>query len=461
MSLAGPLQQWLQNAKAEFDIVGHVPGASLLEVAEQLAIAPDAIIRVVPLQDSHGHLAALVPTNYLLDFEALQAVTARELDVMPAAVAHSHFAGCSGDSRPALANAFGWKLICDEAVFRPDRVYCDSGDGESLLVFTRTEFRRLLGAVQVVHIALPPDSLKGAVSDMAQQDVITHFLPLRLKQRVEETFDLPAMPELANDIMKLRVNSNASARDLAAIVMRDPSLSAQIMSWANSPYYGFSGRIASLEMAIMRVLGYEMVLNLSLGIVIGRSLSVPREGPLGLKAFWQHSVLCAVLAERLCQRIPAKFRPARGMVYLGGLLHNFGHLLLGHVFPPQFFLLNRFVAANPPVQIEAIERHVLGVTHEEIGAWLMQAWHMPDELITVVRWHHQEEFASPYAAYSNLVLLANRYLKRLGIGDSASSHVPAAVLAALHLEAAECEQEFELLCENRSELESMARALAA
>ncbi len=461
MSLAAPFQQWLQNAKAEYELVAHKRGCSLLEVAEQLGIAPDAIVRVVPLQDGQGRLAALVPTNYLLDFEAVQAVTAREFDVMTASAALAHFAGCSGDSRPALANAFGWKLICDEAVFRPDRIYCDSGDGESLLVFSRTEFRRLLASVQVAHIALPPESLKGAISDMAQQDVVTHFLPLRLKQRVEETFDLPAMPELANDIMKLRVNANASARDLAAIVMRDPSLAAQVMSWANSPYYGFSGRIPSLEMAIMRVLGYEMVLNLSLGIVIGRSLNVPREGPLGLKAYWQHSVLCAVLAERLCQRMPAKFRPARGMVYLGGLLHNFGHLLLGHVFPPQFFLVNRFVAANPTVQIDAIERHVLGVTHEEIGAWLMQAWHMPDELITVVRWHHQEEFASPYAVYSNLVLLANRYLKRLGIGDSASAHVPAAVLAALHLDAADCESEFALLCENRAELENMARALAA
>lgn len=461
MDLPSRLQQWLDNANAQFELLPHGVGRSLGELAAELAIPIDAIIRAVPLSDSQGRLAALVPANYLLDFEALQTLTMRELDVIASADAQVHFAGCSADNRPALVNVFGWKAICDEAVFSHDRIYCESGSGDSLLGFSRAEFRRLLGEVTCGRIALPPEALKGAVSEMAQEEVVTHFMPMRLKQRVEETFDLPAMPEMADDILKLRVDPHASARDLANIVNRDPSLAAQIMSWANSPYYGFSGRIPSLEMAIMRVLGFEMVLNLSLGIVIGRSLKVPREGPLGLKAFWGHAIMCATLAERLCQRIPAKYRPQRGMVYLAGLLHNFGHLLLGHVFPPQFFLVNRYVAANPVVQIDAIERHVLGVSHEEIGAWLMQAWHMPDELITAVRWHHQEEFSSPYAVYSNLVLVANRLLKRLNIGDAGSSHLPLAVVTSLHLNSEDVEGEFEQLREKRSELESLAQRLAA
>lgn len=461
MDLPSRLQQWLDNANAQFEVLPHAVGHDFAELAHALGIPVDAIIRVVPLSDSQGRLAALVPANFLLDFDALQALTLRELDVLAAAEAQHHFAGCAGQCRPALVNVFGWKAVCDEAVFVHDRVYCESGSGDSLLGFSRAEFRRLLGETGCGHIALPPDALKGAVSEMAQQEVVTHFMPMRLKQRVQETFDLPAMPEMATDIMKLRVDPHASARDLAAIVNRDPSLAAQIMSWANSPYYGFSGRIPSLEMAIMRVLGFEMVLNLSLGIVIGRSLKVPREGPLGLKAFWTHSILCAVLSERLCQRMPAKFRPQRGMVYLSGLLHNFGHLLLGHVFPPQFFLVNRYVAANPTVQVDAIERHVLGVSHEEIGAWLMQAWHMPDELITAVRWHHQEEFSSPHAVYSNLVLIANRLLKRMNIGDSSSHHLPEAVMTALHLNGDEVESEFEQLRSNRGELEALAQKLAA
>jgi HD-like signal output (HDOD) protein/prolyl-tRNA editing enzyme YbaK/EbsC (Cys-tRNA(Pro) deacylase) len=461
MELPSRLQQWLDNANAQFELLPHSIGYSFAEVANELGIPLEALIRVVPLSDSQGRLAALVPANYLLDFEALQGLTMRELDVLSGADALHHFPGCVSNCLPALVNVFAWKAICDEAIFSQERVFCESGSGDSLLVFSRTEFRRLLGEVSCGHIALPPDALKGAVSEMAQEELVTHFMPMRLKQRVQETFDLPAMPEMANDIMKLRVDPHASARDLANIVNRDPSLAAQIMSWANSPYYGFSGRIPSLEMAIMRVLGFEMVLNLSLGIVVGRSLKVPREGPLGLKAFWTHSILCAVLAERLCQRMPAKYRPQRGMVYLSGLLHNFGHLLLGHVFPPQFFLVNRYVAANPSVQVDAIERHVLGVSHEEIGAWLMQAWHMPEELITAVRWHHQEEFSSPFAVYSNLVLISNRVLKRMNIGDASSSHLPTAVMTSLHLNNEEVEGEYEQLRDNRAELEALAQKLAA
>lgn len=461
MDMPSRLQQWLENANAQFELLPHAPGRSFAEMAADLGLPIEAIIRTVPLSDSQGRLAALVPANYLLDFEALQSLTMRELDVLSSADAQHHFAGCALDARPALVNVFGWRVVCDENVFNHDRIYCESGSGNSLLGFSRAEFRRLLGEVNCGNIGLPPDSLKGAVSEMAQEEVVTHFMPMRLKQRVQETFDLPAMPEMATDIMKLRVDPHASARDLANLVNRDPSLAAQVMSWANSPYYGFSGRIPSLEMAIMRVLGFEMVLNLALGIVVGRALKVPRDGPLGLRAFWTHSIMCAVLAERLCQRMPAKYRPQRGMVYLSGLLHNFGHLLLGHVFPPQFFLVNRYVAANPAVQVDAIERHVLGVSHEEIGAWLMQAWHMPEELITAVRWHHQEEFSSPYAVYSNLVLISNRLLKRLNIGDAATSHLPGAVMASLHLNGEELESEFEQLRSNRDELEALAQKLAA
>lgn len=91
----------------------------------------------------------------------------------------------------------------------------------------------------------------------------------------------------------------------------------------------------------------------------------------------------------------------------------------------------------------------------------MQAWHMPDELITAVRWHHQEEFSSPYAVYSNLVLISNRLLKRLNIGDAGSSHLPTAVMTALHLNSEDVEGEFEQLRNNRDELESLALKLAA
>src|SRR3990167_3811516 len=74
MEMPSRLQQWLDNANAQFELVPHTVGRSFAELASELAIPPEAIVRVVPLSDSQGRLAALVPANYLLDFEALQAL---------------------------------------------------------------------------------------------------------------------------------------------------------------------------------------------------------------------------------------------------------------------------------------------------------------------------------------------------------------------------------------------------
>ncbi len=298
-------------------------------------------------------------------------------------------------------------------------------------------------------------------NDKQAQKLDNSFTPIRLKQLVDETFDLPAMPEISKDIMKLRVDPSADAGKLAAIVSRDPSLAAQVVSWASSPYYGYQGTIDSVETAIARVLGFELVMNLALGISIGKSLKVPTEGPLGLRAFWRQAIYCANLSEKLCMSVPKEQRPKRGLIYLSGLLHNFGYLLLGHVFPPQFKLINRTVEINSHIPVELIEYYFMGVSHEQVGAWLMKNWNMPDELLVSVLHHHKEEFLEEHAIYSNIVFVANRLLKRLGIGDVTESSLPPSTLALLSLSKDDVEKALQEIELDSESLDIMANQLVA
>src|SRR5690606_24755139 len=108
------------------------------------------------------------------------------------------------------------------------------------------------------------------------------------------------------------------------------------------------------------------------------------------------SSLCA----ELVRQIPTRLRPNQGLAYLCGLLHNFGYLVLGHVFPPQFTLVNRHIEANPHVNRMYVERHLLGLTREQISACLLQQWRMPDELIAAVRQQHNPFYEGEHAEYS-------------------------------------------------------------
>ncbi len=97
--------------------------------------------------------------------------------------------------------------------------------------------------------------------------------------------------------------------------------------------------------------------------------------------------------------MPRAQRPEAGLTYLAGLLHNFGYLLLAHVFPPHFSLICRHLEVNPHLCHSYVEQHLLGISREQIGAWLMRYWDMPDELSTALRFQHDPTYDGQYAEY--------------------------------------------------------------
>jgi len=263
-----------------------------------------------------------------------------------------------------------------------------------------------------------------------------------VKRRIQEVYELPAIPDMASRILHLASDPDVNVKSVVEVVELDPSLAAQIVRYARSPFFGYRGKIDSVQDAIARVLGFDMAMNIALGIASGKSFTIPADGPLGLKEFWRHSVYTAALTQALGNAMPRKLRPRPGMAYLSGLLHNIGFLLLGHLFKPEFLWLNKLVAANPDTPIADLEaqilgmghaRQMLGMGHAQIGTWLMQAWNMPEEVIAAVGEHHREDYDGDHAVFAHLVLIAGRLLKRHGIGDADSTKLPAEILESLYL----------------------------
>ena len=108
-----------------------------------------------------------------------------------------------------------------------------------------------------------------------------------------------------------------------------------------------------------------------------------------------------------------------------------------------------------------LEKHVLGVTHDQIGAWLMEAWGLPMELVIAVRHHHDEDYWEQHATYSQLVLVANRALAMHGLGEADKPGIPAFSLEMLGLDELQVIDITNKLFENINDLEDLARRLAA
>ncbi len=463
MPVAKSIIELLKCSGIEYQIIKLPVAMDSQRAAQYLGEDSGNFIRIVGFKEGADVLVVAVPYPYMIDTKVLSDLIDDDCYVLANEQLASYYKGCSGNSYPPIPGAFNVHLIVDNSLLDLPEVILESGDPEVLIKLDKINANLLFQESESLCFGVSPNILYARKSKGETGDnlVDASFTPMRLKQRIDETFDLPAMPEIAQDIMRLRVDPGADATRLAKIVRRDPSLATQVISWASSPYYGYQGKVDSVETAIARVLGFELVMNLALGITIGKCLKVPMDGPLGVREFWKQAIYSACLAEKLCRAMPINQRPERGLIYLSGLLHNFGHLLLGHIFPPQFRLVNNAVEVNPQIAIEDIEYYILGVTHEEMGAWLMKNWHMPEELIVAVHRHHQEEFWSKNAVYSNIVLVTNRMLKRLNIGDSLVTDLPKSTLDLLSLKESDVEAAFEDIQSEAEALDIMAKQLVA
>ncbi|WP_455202925.1 HDOD domain-containing protein [Kaarinaea lacus] len=426
-------------------------------------IPPLNIAKAIILKDIRGMVMAVLPGPNDLDVEALNRQLHRNLRHAEEQDYLSIFADCEAGVLPPLGEAYGFETIIDDSLLDKDLIYFVSGNSKELIRISGHDFQLLHSNAwygnTFSHI-VADQTATDKLNQVAQRTVTAPPKP-KVKQQIQKITNLPPMPNMAQKIIQLNTNPYAHAEDLAKLIEKDPSLSAQIIRYAQSPFYGYQGTIASVRQAISRVLGYDLVMNIALGIAATRPFKASAKGPFGLQAYWRHATYAAALSQSLCNSIPRKQRPRPGTSYLCGLLHNFGFLLLGYLFPKEFAQLNAAISEAPDTDVLELEMRILGTTHAEIGSWLMQAWNMPQEITVAIQEHHNPDYQGPHAEYARLVYAANILLKRHNIGDASDEELPDNILKSMGLTEAQALSVLEKTIQGSEDLDNMARQLAA
>lgn len=424
------------------------PPAVILQLLEKLGVActvrhehaglpAERRVQAALLDDAVGALLVLFPRDQLLDLNRLAELTGRKLAAVKPERLERMLAKHSLGLLPGLPPLTSSPCLYDERLLRVDSLLIESGAPGVLLEIASDSYKNiLLAKASAARFGEPVASIKLNLDrpddDRAEiTQAVQAFTARRIQQRLEETIEIPPLPETAQKIIKLRVDPDATVDDITGVVETDPALAAQVVSWAASPYYAAPGKIRSVEDAIVRVLGFDLVINLALGLALGKTLSLPKDHPQQTTPYWQQAIYSAAVIEGLTRAMPRAQRPEAGLTYLAGLLHNFGYLVLAHVFPPHFSLICRHLEVNPHLPAGYIEQHLLGISREQIGAWLMRFWDMPEELATALRFQHDPDYDGAHSAYPNLVCLAVSLLRNRGIGSGPQSEIPDALFERL------------------------------
>lgn len=416
------------------------------------------LVKSLVLQDAQGRLQVLLPADHMLDLAAIKSQFGRNLEPLSRLELTQLLQQHDLQAVPAIPEWQGLATLVDVSLLHHPTLWLDTGSQEQLLELQLKDFRSIIKSAGIGELAVPAPQLPDS-AEMDREQILyslRNFTELRIKQRLEETLELPPMPETAQRIIKLRADSDSDISDLSNIVELDPSLAAQVVSWASSPYYSAPGKIKSVHDAIVRVLGFDMVLNLALGLALGKSLNNGVLTPRHLHTYWRNAVCTAAAVEGLVTSIAREHRPGFGMAYLSGLLSNFGYLVLADVFPPYFNNISRHLEANPHLPASSVEQHLLGVSSCQIAAWLMEVWHMPQEVIQALRHQNNPYYQGPHAAYAKLVYVARQLLANKGFANGVYRELPDSVFADLHLDPNTAHITIENLLESADDLKSIA-----
>lgn len=412
MALAARLERFLNRKgiayrEVEIDQVLNYDAAVMASGQPQ-----DEFIRATPLIDINGVLMAVHGYNTSLDMDLVHKLTGRRLQPLTARQSARLFADCDPGFQPPVGAAYDIPVLVDQDVLGYPRTLMCCGADNTLLELDRTSLARALADATPGHLVIRGEN-------NGERDALTLE---EVADKLQKLYRLPPMPALALRILRLTSNTEATARELAELIEFDPSLTAQIMRYARSALFNYPGQINSVQEAVTRVLGFDRVAHIALGIASVRAFEVPRQGMLGMDQFWRHSLYCAFL----CQRMAPRCNVDKGLAYLCGLLHNFGLLLIGHLFPQEFNELNTLREANPEASMHSLEQQVFGaddnqqmlaVGHGAIGGILHRLWELPDPVVKAAGMHQQQGYQGEHESYVLMVQLANGLLKEKGIGD--------------------------------------------
>ena len=414
--------------------------------------------------DNNSKLIVITRSNTLLDLNQINHLFNAEYKPFSDSDLKRFMHECGVDAIPALPGLNGLPSVVDKGLLKYKSVFLEVNTGNQYLQLTQNNFRQLLREAKVANIVAPLAKLEATTNPKDDIKAIKHsvnlFTERRVRNRLEEVLEFPPLPVTAERIIKLRVNAHADISDLTDIIELDASLSAQMVSWASSPYYSAPGAIKSVHDAIVRVLGFDMVLNLALGLSLGKTLKMPRNGPHGCLPYWQQSVYTAAATEAIVACIPKESRPSFGTAYLSGLLNNFGYLIISEIFTSQFESICRHIDSNPQASVQAVEQHIIGVDRNQLASWLMEYWHMPESVCNALRHQNNPHYQGNDWEYALILYLSNKLLQEYGLKmGSCSAPISDDVFNRLNITKETATEVINQLMESSEELDIMAKQM--
>lgn len=234
-----------------------------------------------------------------------------------------------------------------------------------------------------------------------------------MKRTVSRIDTLPSLPSIYLEIMDELQSPEASVRKAGKIISKDVAMTAKVLKLVNSAYFCLPRHISSPEQAVV-ILGLDTIKSLVLVIQIFAKFELKKWQRPFLDQLWNHNIMTGQVAKMIAKkenRDPVTVDHA----FMAGLLHDSGKLILASSFSEQYKEITA-MAQDKKGSIRELEEEILGISHAEVGAYLMGLWGLPIPIIEAIAYHHSpnrclEKQFSPLTAVYIANMLSRERIK--------------------------------------------------
>jgi HD-like signal output (HDOD) protein len=192
---------------------------------------------------------------------------------------------------------------------------------------------------------------------------------------------IPPQPQIMVDLQMEQVMPDPDILHIAKLISQDVGLAGTVLKVVNSPFYGLSNKITSIQQAV-GILGMNSVVNIVNGISIKSSMS--DEKIKTLTRFWDSAMDVAMTSATLAKAVGYNYPDN---AYTLGLFHNCGVPLLMAKFDNYVDVMVESYSGSHERIID-FENQQYNTNHAVIGYYTAKSWNLPKVLCDIIAEHH-------------------------------------------------------------------------
>jgi len=192
----------------------------------------------------------------------------------------------------------------------------------------------------------------------------------------------PAFTANVQELLDIKDNPYNTVNAVSAIILRDLSLTTQILKIVNTIFYQTHPRQVHTVSSAVMVLGFDRLRDLAVGLRLFENFQ--KSSHLSnLKQLIVLSFLTAIQAQELVKEDPLLQAEE---VFITGLLFNIGELIVAYYLPKEYQRILDLEGRGESKTAAAKE--VLKVSMEEVGLAILQDWNLPASMVQRLSYLH-------------------------------------------------------------------------